>query len=102
MLLDFEMSLDKLILRVDGGMSASNWTMQNLSNIIQAPVDRPKFLETTALGAAWLAGLKAGVYPKMDDFSEQWDLDIRFKPKIQKYIASDLYKGWKRAVSCTL
>ena len=102
MLLDFEMSLDKLILRVDGGMSASNWTMQNLSNIIQAPVDRPKFLETTALGAAWLAGLKAGVYPSMDDFSEQWDLDIRFKPKIQKYIASDLYKGWKKAVSCTL
>ena len=49
-----------------------------------------------------MAGLKAGVYPKMEDFSDQWDLDIRFKPKIQKYIASDLYKGWKKAVSCTL
>ena len=99
MLLDFKKSSDDLVLRVDGGMSASNWTMQNLSDIIQAPVDRPKFLETTALGAAWLAGFKSGVYPKMTDFSEQWNLDVRFNPKIQKSKANDLYKGWKKAVS---
>ena len=59
---DFKSSGDKTVLRVDGGMSASNWTMQNLSNIIQAPVDRPKFLETTAFGVAWLAGMKAVSY----------------------------------------
>ncbi len=99
MLLDFKKSSDDLVLRVDGGMSASNWTMQNLSDIIQAPVDRPKFLETTALGAAWLAGFKSGVYPKMTDFSEQWNLDVRFNPKIKKSKANDLYKGWKKAVS---
>ena len=89
------MSLDKLILRVDGGMSASNWTMQNLSDIIQAPVDRPKFLETTALGAAWLAGFKSGVYPKMTDFSEQWNLDVRFNPKIKKSKAKVISKRQK-------
>tara|TARA_A100001011_G_scaffold353327_1_gene394801 strand:+ start:612 stop:2093 length:1482 start_codon:yes stop_codon:yes gene_type:complete len=101
MLMDFKKSSYNLVLRVDGGMSASNWTMQNLSNIIQAPVDRPIFLETTALGAAWLAGTKADIYPNITDFSKQWNLDIRFNPKISKSVADDLYEGWKKAVSST-
>ena len=53
------------VLRVDGGMVASDWTMQFLADILDAPVDRPTILETTALGAAWLAGSKAGVWPDM-------------------------------------
>jgi glycerol kinase len=58
------------VLRVDGGMTASDWTMQFLADILGAPVDRPKVLETTALGAAWVAGMQAGVYPGFDDFAE--------------------------------
>ena len=80
-------------------MSASDWTMQYLSNIIQAPVDRPVFLETTALGAAWLAGVKADVYPGIENFSKQWDRDIRFNPKITKTESGDLYNGWQNLIS---
>jgi len=60
------------VLRVDGGMTASDWTMQFLADIIGAPVDRPKVLETTALGAAWLAGSRAGVYPDQQGFADSW------------------------------
>ena len=68
------------VLRVDGGMSASDWAMQFLSDIIGAPVDRPEVLETTALGAAWLAGMRAGVYPGTEGFAESWALERRFEP----------------------
>ena len=68
------------ILRVDGGMVASDWAMQFLSDIIGAPVDRPKITETTALGAAWLAGMQAGLYPDQAGFAESWALDRRFVP----------------------
>ena len=98
MYLDLNLSKENLILRVDGGMSASDWTMQNLSNILQAPVDRPVFLETTALGAAWLAGFKADVYPDIKNFSKQWDRDIRFNPKITKNESEDLYYGWQNLI----
>ena len=98
MYLDLNLSKENLILRVDGGMSASDWTMQNLSNILQAPVDRPVFLETTALGAAWLAGFKADVYPDIKNFSKQWDRDIRFNPKITKNESEDLYCGWQNLI----
>ena len=98
MYLDLNLSKENLILRVDGGMSASDWTMQNLSNILQAPVDRPVFLETTALGAAWLAGFKADVYPDIKNFSKQWDRDRRFNPKITKNESEDLYYGWQNLI----
>ncbi len=65
---------EKTILRVDGGMVASDWTMQRLSDILDAPVDRPTILETTALGAAWLAGSKAGVWPSRTGFAKSWAL----------------------------
>ena len=96
---DFKSSGDKTVLRVDGGMSASNWTMQNLSNIIQAPVDRPKFLETTAFGVAWLAGMKAGIYPGVTEFSKKWEREERFLPQISKDNAENAYEGWRFAVS---
>jgi len=90
------------VLRVDGGMSASNWTMQFLSNILGAPVDRPTVLETTALGAAWLAGMRAGVYPDMAGFAETWNLDRRFTPCMEETDRNTRYATWKDAVSRTL
>ena len=90
------------VLRVDGGMSASDWTMQNLADVLGAPVDRPQVLETTALGAAWLAGMKAGVYPDQEAFSKGWMLDQRFEPKMDEDLRASGYDGWKDAISRTL
>ncbi len=90
------------VLRVDGGMSASDWTMQFLADMLGAPVDRPQVLETTALGAAWLAGMRAGLYPDMDGFSQSWALDRRFEPALEEATREARYAGWKDAVSRTL
>lgn len=90
------------ILRVDGGMSASNWAMQFLSDIIDAPVDRPKVLETTALGVAWLAGMKAGALPDQQEFARQWVLDREFQPIMAEAEREKKYADWQRAVACTL
>ncbi|MEL6647885.1 MAG: glycerol kinase GlpK [Pseudomonadota bacterium] len=87
------------ILRVDGGMSASDWTMQFLADIIGAPVDRPQVLETTAMGAAWLAGMQAGVYPDMAGFAAEWALERRFEPAMPSQTRSERYAAWKRAVA---
>ena len=89
-------------LRVDGGMSASDWAMQFLSDIIGASVDRPDVLETTALGAAWLAGQRAGIYPDMEGFAREWALDRRFKPQMDQATRDKKYGAWKRAVNATL
>ena len=90
------------VLRVDGGMSASDWSMQFLSDIIGAPVDRPTVLETTALGVAWLAGMRAGVYPDQAGFAANWALDQRFEPKMNETTRDRRYAGWKDAVRRTL
>lgn len=90
------------VLRVDGGMTASDWTMQFLSDILGAPVDRPVMQETTALGVAWLAGMRAGIYPDQAGFAEQWALDRRFEPEMSEADRADLYAGWKDAVGRTL
>ncbi len=90
------------VLRVDGGMTANDWSMQFLSNILHAPVDRPKVLETTALGAAWLAGMKAGVYPDQGNFSKNWTLDRRFAPDMDASQSYLKYQLWKKAVAATL
>jgi len=90
------------VLRVDGGMSSSNWTMQFLSDIIAAPVDRPQIQETTALGAAWLAGMKAGIYPDQQGFAESWALETRFEPKMDEADRSAKYALWKKAVQATM
>ncbi len=91
-------SENKTILRVDGGMVASDWAMQFLADILNAPVDRPKILETTALGAAWLAGYKAGIYPNMREFAASWELDKCFKPKMDKERRRQKLRGWKNAI----
>ena len=90
------------VLRVDGGMSASDWAMQFLSDIIGAPVDRPKVLETTAMGAAWLAGMRAGIYPDQDGFAKSWALERRFEPAMRTADRDRRYAAWKRAVKATL
>ncbi|MBT6865239.1 MAG: glycerol kinase GlpK [Planktomarina temperata] len=92
----------KAVLRVDGGMTASDWTMQFLSDILGAPVDRPKVLETTALGAAWLAGSRAGIYPDQQGFADSWACDRRFEPQMDAPRRDRLYSGWQDAVSRTL
>ncbi|WP_170364077.1 glycerol kinase GlpK [Ruegeria arenilitoris] len=91
-----------VILRVDGGMSASDWAMQGLSDILGAPVDRPVMQETTALGAAWLAGMKAGVYPDQAGFADTWALDQRFEPILPEAEREAAYARWKRAVQATM
>jgi glycerol kinase len=90
------------VLRVDGGMSASDWAMQFLADIIGAPVDRPQVLETTAMGAAWLAGSRAGLYPDRDGFAKSWALERRFEPTMAPKDRDARYAAWKRAVAATL
>jgi glycerol kinase len=90
------------VLRVDGGMVASDWTMQRLADILAAPVDRPIILETTALGAAWLAGRQAGAWPDMDGFSETWQRDRRFEPTMDAGTRAAKLKLWGSAVKRTL
>lgn len=90
------------VLRVDGGMVASDWTMQRLADILGAPVDRPEVKETTALGAAYLAGLQAEIYPEPAIFATTWRVDKRFAPTLDAARRADLLKGWADAVSRTL
>ena len=90
------------ILRIDGGMSASDWTMQFLADILGAKVHRPQVLETTALGAAWLAGMQAGLYPDRDGFAETWALEREFEPVMAEATREARYAGWKDAVARTL
>ena len=90
------------VLRVDGGMVASDWTMQCLSDILQASVDRPVVAETTALGAAWLAGSKAGVWPDQEGFAKNWKLDQQFSPKITTEQRNLKVSGWNKAVRSLL
>lgn len=90
------------VLRVDGGMSASNWTMQRLADILDCPVERPTCQETTALGAAYLAGLESGYFPPPDDFANMWSLDRRFTSTMDRARRSSKIQRWQDAVSRTL
>lgn len=90
------------VLRVDGGMTASNWTMQYLADQLNAPVDRPEVTETTAKGAAYLAGLAIGVYPEPDEFKRTWQLEKQFVPSLDATIRQRDYENWSDAVRRTL
>lgn len=90
------------ILRVDGGMVASDWTMQRLADLLDAPVDRPVVLETTALGAAWIAGHAAGVWPGQDGFAERWHLERRFEPRMPAVERGRRLTLWEKAIQRTL
>ena len=88
-------------LRVDGGMTASDYAMQFLSDILGAKVDRPVVAETTAVGAAWLAGQRAGLYPGQDGFAKTWRLDRTFSPSMDAATRKARYGAWKKAVAAT-
>jgi len=94
--------IDVATLRVDGGMSASDWTMQFLADILDAPVDRPEVLETTALGAAWLAGMRAGLYPGQEEFARTWALERRFEPRMDAGARARKRDAWARAIGATM
>ncbi|MFV0411061.1 MAG: glycerol kinase GlpK [Paracoccus sp. (in: a-proteobacteria)] len=90
------------VLRVDGGMSASEPAMQFLADILGAPVDRPVNTETTALGAAWLAGYRAGICPGPEEYAARWQLERRFEPVMADEERQRRYGGWRRAVQAVI
>ncbi len=85
-------------LRVDGGMVVNDWVMQFLADILDVTVDRPKITETTALGAAYLAGLQTGVYSSLEDIAKLWECEYRFEPRMGPSLRESLYAGWIDAV----
>ena len=94
--------VDTAMLRVDGGMAGSDWTMQFLADVLDLPVDRPVDLETTARGAAWLAGFHAGFYPGPDEWADRWARDRRFVPAMEAGVREKKLRGWRDAVRRTL
>ena len=89
-------------LRVDGGMAANDYAMQFLADIIGAPVDRPQVIETTALGAAWLAGMRAGVWPGMEDFAKGWAVERQFTATMDDKQRLARVARWRRAINAVL
>jgi glycerol kinase len=85
-------------LRVDGGMAVSDWTMQRLADILGNPVDRPQIKETTALGAAYLAGLRTGFFPEPDRFVNHWRVERRFEPRMEARERERKLAEWSAAV----
>ncbi len=94
--------VDRKTLRVDGGMVANDWMVQFLADILQIPVERPMVMETTALGAAYLAGLQSGVYKDTNEIASLWKQDARFDPSMELSARSKLIDGWEKAVRQTL
>ena len=90
------------IVKVDGGMVMNNWFSQFLSDVVNVKVLRPKVQETTALGAAFMAGLQIGVYKSLKDISKNWSLDKKFNPRINEKKRKSLVKGWSIAIKRTL
>jgi glycerol kinase len=90
------------VLRVDGGMAASDVTMQFVADILAAPVDRPAVMETTALGAAYLAGNAAGLCPDLPGFAASWKRERRFEPRMDAAMRERKWRGWRDAVRRTL
>jgi glycerol kinase len=90
------------VLRVDGGLTASDLAMQFLADMLGAPVDRPTVKETTAIGAAYLAGFQAGLCPDIDTFAGNWTSERRFRPAMDDALRDRRYAGWQDAVRRTL
>ena len=90
------------LVKVDGGMVTNNWFSQFLSDVVNVGVLRPKVKETTALGAAFMAGLQIGVYKSLKDISNKWSLDRKFIPKMKSKDRAKLLNGWSKAIKRTL
>jgi glycerol kinase len=93
MIKDSKISLDTL--RVDGGMVANDWLLQFLADVLKVEVQRPHCIETSALGAAYLAGLQVGLYQSLEEISQLWQVNVKFKPQQQR--EAD-YAIWKKMV----
>jgi glycerol kinase len=98
MLADHGEPIANLVFRVDGGMSANDWTMQFLADMLGVAVERPSFRETTAMGAGYLAGLESGIYPEPEEFARGWSMDRRFDPVMDEAMRRQKYRGWRKAV----
>ena len=88
-------------LRVDGGLTRNDWAMQFLADLLAIPVERPEITETTALGAAYLTGLQAGLYANASEIAENWARDRLFEPRMAADERDDRYAGWRDAVRRT-
>lgn len=84
-------------LRVDGGMAANNWLLQFLSDMLSLEIERPVCVETSALGAAYLAGLQIGLYPSLDEIARLWRSNARYYPQMAELKRETLYQGWQQA-----
>ena len=85
-------------MKVDGGMVRNDWFCQRLADLTGLPVERPQVTETTALGAAYLAGLSAGIFSDFSDIAKGWALDRRFEPETGRAVRDALYDGWMKTV----
>ena len=94
--------LKPMLIKVDGGMVKNSWFSQFLSDVINIKVERPLVDETTALGAAFVAGLKIGIFKSLDEISNKWKVKKRFSPKIKSAERSKLINGWTKAIRRTL
>ncbi|MFL6798922.1 MAG: glycerol kinase GlpK [Xanthobacteraceae bacterium] len=99
---DWPAGANDTVLRVDGGMAASDIAMQFVADMLAAPVDRPAVMETTAVGAAYLAGLQAGLCPDPEGFASMWQCERRFEPGMDAATRSRKWAGWRDAVARTL
>ena len=90
------------VLRIDGGLVANAFVCQFLADMLNRPVEVPHVIETTALGAAYLVGLQAGIFESLDDVSEAWNMTKRYEPQIKDDERQKLYEGWKRSISQVL
>ncbi|MCD6082792.1 glycerol kinase, partial [Candidatus Aerophobetes bacterium] len=88
--------------KVDGGAAKNDFLMQFQADILNVPVERPAVLETTSLGAAFLAGLATGFWKDTDELSSLWKRDVLFVPRMDEKKRESLYKGWRKAVRCIL
>ena len=91
--------IDIKALKVDGGMTNNQWLLQYLANSLQVDVEQPASAETTALGVAFLAGLKAGVFESLEHIQSLWQAKAEFSPQITSSEADKYYQGWLEAVS---
>lgn len=86
-------------LRVDGGAVKNNFLMQFQSDLLNVPVERPEINETTALGAAYLAGLAVGYWKDREEIAQQWNMEKSFEPDMEESRREDLYAGWKKQLT---
>ena len=98
--MEADSGIDLKALKVDGGASANNFIMQFQADITGAPVKRPACVETTALGAAYLAGLTVGYWKDLDDVKKNWQIDRTFEPRMDAEERALKRKGWQKAIRC--